>query len=45
MTQTYFFDRSMLCDMPRVIPAHLEWLNARIVDQQTEITNPDFLQQ
>ncbi|SFI47151.1 hypothetical protein [Jannaschia pohangensis] len=38
----YQFDRSMLCEAPTLIQAHMDWLNSRIVDQQLEILNPRY---
>ncbi|MEM9797123.1 MAG: hypothetical protein AAF919_11575 [Pseudomonadota bacterium] len=40
LNMRFFFDREWLCDIPKVIPAHLDWLESRIVEEETEILNP-----
>ncbi len=39
---SFQFRRPWLCDIPKVVPAHLDWLESRIVEEETEILNPDY---
>lgn len=39
---TLHFRREWFCEIPKVVPAHLDWLESRIVEEETEILNPDW---
>lgn len=36
------FRRAWLCDIPKVIPTHLDWLEGQIIEEETEILNPAY---
>lgn len=38
----YRFLPEHLCSMPAIIEAHQDWLNDRVIDEETQILNPDF---
>lgn len=36
------FRPELLCEMPKVIPTYLDWLESRVIEEETEILNPAF---
>ncbi|MEM9797374.1 MAG: hypothetical protein AAF919_12850 [Pseudomonadota bacterium] len=42
ITMRFRFDREWLCDIPKVVRPHLDWLETRIVAEETEILNPAY---
>ncbi|MEM7488633.1 MAG: hypothetical protein AAF390_05860 [Pseudomonadota bacterium] len=39
---TYWFRSAWLCRIPEIIPAHLDWLDTLVVEEERDILNPAF---